>query len=99
MSLSSIASTPAGTISAPRQPRAPHEHPDQVAVYLGHARAAGVQAALGHLLNDNYADDPVRRRARAWIAMQVSLRRQLVIAGLGDIHLDDTATPRERGAR
>lgn len=91
--------TPSSTISAPRQPQAPHEHPDQVAEYVGHARAAGVRHALDHLTNDHYADDPARRRARAWIAMQVSLRRQLVIAGLGDVHLIDTATTRERGAR
>lgn len=94
-----VTTTPAATISAPAQPLAPHEHADQVEAYLGHARAVGVQAALGHLTNPNYAGDMVRRRARASIAMQVSLRRQLVIAGLGDIHLEHTATTRERGAR
>lgn len=88
--------TPAGTISAPRQPRAPHEHPDEVTSYLDQARRVGVRSALDHLGNENYAGDPVRRRARVHIALQVSLRNQLVIAGLGDVHLHDTAVTREQ---
>jgi hypothetical protein len=95
-----ITPTPWSTISAPRQPLAPYEHPDRVAMYLGHARGAGVRAALDHLVNEKYSDDPVRRRARALIALQVGVRRQLVIAGLGDVHLEHTAITREKaGAR